>query len=151
MRNIKSEIIASLLILLFAYTAFEKYIDHNVFLFTLQSAAIPHTIANFLSWAIPITEFAIVCLLLFPMLRKIGLLCSAVLLTVFSLFIVYMLLFSPTVPCSCGGFVSYLSWKQHLLFNILFILLAIYGWYSMKSTNTTDNNIAIRRSRTPVI
>jgi hypothetical protein len=150
MRNIKSEIIAALLILLFAYTAFQKYTAHSSFLHTLQNSTLLNPIATFVSWAVPLTELAIVCLLLFPLLRKIGLLCSAVLLTAFTIYIVYMLLFSATLPCSCGGIVSSLSWKQHIVFNIFFIGLAVYGWYSMRESNDPNNNIAIRRSQTPV-
>jgi hypothetical protein len=150
MRNIKSEIIAALLILLFAHTAFQKYLEHRTFLHTLESSTLLNPIATFVSWSVPLTELAIVCLLLFPLLRKIGLLCAAVLLTAFTIYIVYMLLFSPTMPCSCGGIVSSLSWKQHILFNIVFIGLALYGWYSMRESNDPNNNIAIRRSQTPV-
>ncbi|MDH7459851.1 hypothetical protein QEG73_01135 [Chitinophagaceae bacterium 26-R-25] len=151
MRNIKSEIIGSLLILLFAYTAFQKYMEHDTFLWTLERSTLLHSLATPLSWMVPATELAVVCLLIFPSLRRIGLLCSVVLLTTFTLYIIYMLLFTPNLPCSCGGIVSYLSWKQHLVFNTIFLLLALYGWYSMRNTHTTDKNIAIRRSRTPVI
>ncbi|MDI3321372.1 MauE/DoxX family redox-associated membrane protein [Pinibacter soli] len=146
----KSEIIAALLILLFAYTAFQKFIGHGTFLNTLHNSALLRPVAIFVSWSVPITELAIVCLLLFPLLRKIGLLCSAVLLTVFTIYIVCMLLFSSSLPCTCGGIISSLSWKQHILFNIIFIGLALYGWYSMRETSDTNNNIAIRRSQTPV-
>jgi hypothetical protein len=148
MRNLQSEVIASLLILLLAYTAFDKYINHVTFLDTLQSSTLLHPVANLLSWAVPVTELAIVSLLLFPSLRGLGLLCAGVLLSLFTVYIIYMLLFAPNLPCSCGGVISYLSWKQHIVLNIIFVLLAFYGWYSLK---VHHKNIAIRRSRTPVI
>lgn len=147
MRNIKSEFIASLFILLFAYTAFQKFSHHQLFLITLQRSTLLNPIAGFISWFIPITEFGLVSLLLFPSLRKIGLLCSATLLSMFTVYISIMLLFVPKLPCSCGGIISYLSWKQHIIFNIVFILVALYGWYIM----TVNKNIAIRNSRIPVI
>jgi len=150
MRNTKTEIIASILILLFAYTAFQKYMEHETFLLTLKDSPLLHPAANFISWAVPVTELAIVSLLLFPLLRRIGFLCSGVLLSGFTIYIIYMLLFSSNLPCSCGGIVSYLSWKQHIFFNLLFIGLALYGWHSMREKNNSENNIAIRRSRTPV-
>ncbi|MBV4357326.1 MauE/DoxX family redox-associated membrane protein [Pinibacter aurantiacus] len=146
MRNIKSEIIAAILVLLFAYTAIQKYIDHNTFLLTLKDSPLFHHIAGLISWIVPITEFGVVSLLLFPTLRKTGLFLAALLLASFTLYIGYMLIFIPNLPCSCGGIISLLSWKQHLVFNIFFTSLATYGWYDIKS----NKNIAIRRSPTPV-
>jgi hypothetical protein len=38
-----------------------------------------------------------------------------------------MVSFDKNLPCSCGGIISKLSWKQHILFNLFFIMLSITG------------------------
>jgi hypothetical protein len=40
-----------------------------------------------------------------------------------------MVLTSANLPCSCGGVIQQLSWKQHIVFNISFIVLGIAGIY----------------------
>ncbi len=45
----------------------------------------------------------------------------------FAGYIGYMLVFVKHLPCSCGGVLQGLSWGQHLLFNLLFLLLAVMG------------------------
>ncbi|WP_394371636.1 MauE/DoxX family redox-associated membrane protein [Pinibacter aurantiacus] len=147
MRKLVVEIISSLLIFLFAYTAFQKFSHHATFLHTLERAGLSGFFAICLSWVVPIIELLVASLLLFPSLRRTGLLVSIILLSGFTIYILYMLLFIPNLPCSCGGVISYLSWKQHLIFNISFLLLSLYGWRALK----TGKHIAIRNSRIPVI
>jgi len=36
-----------------------------------------------------------------------------------------ILSFSKELPCSCGGVLQEMSWQQHLVFNIVFTLLAL--------------------------
>jgi hypothetical protein len=59
-----------------------------------------------------------------------------------------MLLFTPKLPCSCGGVLKNLSWKEHLMFNFCFTAIAFIGWRFSKKNK---DFIAINRlSRTPV-
>jgi len=32
------------------------------------------------------------------------------------------------IPCSCGGIIAKLSWGQHLVFNLIFLGLALIGF-----------------------
>jgi hypothetical protein len=45
----------------------------------------------------------------------------------FTTYIYIILNFSVFIPCSCGGVLEELSWTQHLIFNICFISIAIFG------------------------
>jgi len=65
-----------------------------------------------------------------------------VLMTVFTLYIAYMLLFTPKLPCSCGGVLQQMTWKQHLLFNIGFTLLAAYAIWLKKEGNSKGKGMA---------
>ena len=48
-------------------------------------------------------------------------------MTIFTLYIGYMVAFVPKLPCSCGGIIQKMSWNQHLIFNVGFILLGVYA------------------------
>ncbi|HEY4147964.1 MAG TPA: MauE/DoxX family redox-associated membrane protein [Chitinophagaceae bacterium] len=143
-----SAILSGLLILLFVYAAASKLLDLRHFRGVLSvSPLLKHT-AYAVSIGIPLVEIGLAGLLFMPRTRAAGFLGSAVLLAVFTGYIAYMLAFTPALPCSCGGVLKALSWKQHLLFNIAFIVIAALGWI------LSDNHqlfMAINRdSRTPV-
>lgn len=69
-------------------------------------------------------EILIACLLIFEGSRSVALYASFTLMVMFTAYIYIILNFSDFVPCSCGGVLEKLSWTQHLIFNIFFIILA---------------------------
>ena len=129
------DIISSLFILLFLYTAITKLFDLLHFRNVLYSSPLLHKIVPVVSLAIPITEIVISIFLFFPKTRRLGLWASLTLMLLFTGYITYMLYFSPALPCSCGGVISQMSWKQHLIFNSFFIILAAIGLFLNKKGN----------------
>ena len=115
------EISSSLLILLFAYTAVSKILDNSSFRRVLNESPLIHNGAGILAWLLPATELLIVLLLFLPRYRLWGLWVSLGMLTVFTGYLFYMLFFASHLPCSCGGVLSSLSWKEHLVFNVVFM------------------------------
>ena len=122
-----TEIISAFFILLFVYTATSKLLSHQTFVINLKKSPLIAFASGFLSWAIPSIEIIIAVLLFFPRFRRLGLLASFGLMTVFTIYIAYMLLTSSHLPCSCGGVISKLSWKEHLWLNVLFSVLAAFS------------------------
>jgi hypothetical protein len=132
-------------ILLFVYTATSKLLDHSRFLAVLGSSPLLGKFAPLLSYGLPVAEYLVSLLLFFPLTRKSGLQTSLWLMILFTAYIIYMLLFTPHLPCSCGGVLQHLGWKGHLVFNLFFTGLAFLA------LNHTQIFIAInRRSRKPV-
>jgi len=80
---------------------------------------------NLVAWGLPIVELVVVVLLFIPKTRMKGIIASLALMLAFTIYLVYMLSFTTKLPCTCGGMLQKLSWPQHLVFNIVFILLAI--------------------------
>ena len=119
------EIIAAFFIILFIYTAINKLSAISQFQNVLTKSPVIGKMAYPIGWIIPVSELAIVALLFFPVTRSAGIYCSLLLMSAFTIYLVYMLAFSPWLPCSCGGVLSKMSWKQHILFNISFIVLAL--------------------------
>jgi len=121
------EIISSLLILLFLYTAFSKLLDFNSFKSVLSKSPLIGGKAWLVALALPITEVLVSVLLFFPRTRLWGLYGSFGLMTIFTLYLAYMILFAANLPCSCGGVLKQMNWNQHLIFNIFFQLLSLTG------------------------
>jgi hypothetical protein len=125
--SIVVQAISSTFIFLFVYTAVSKLYDIRLFQSIIGQAPIIGEWKIFISWAVPITELLISVLLFVPTSRSVGLKASFGLMTLFTLYVLLLLLFSPTLPCSCGGVISDMSWSQHLVFNLLLTLLAFAG------------------------
>lgn len=132
-RALTIEIISSLLIVLFIYAALSKLFEYSLFVEQLKMHPLLKHFAGLLAWALPVTELAVATLLVISRTKLTGLYCVAVLLIVFTLYLIIMLLSDKDLPCSCGGVISSLSWRQHIVFNGVFILLAIIGiWLEKK-------------------
>jgi len=121
------EIIAALLLLLFLYTAISKLGEHQRFMAVLQKSPLLSPISEPVSWLVPLSELVVALSLFVPAWRLYGLRMAFVLMALFTLYIGYMLLFTPHLPCSCGGVLRQMSWSQHLLFNLFFTALAWLG------------------------
>lgn len=126
-RKLVAEIIGGLFILLFLYTALSKLSEIALFRLVLRSSPLISDYANLVSILIPVSEILVSLLLFIPGTRRRGLYAAFLLMLIFTLYLAYMLSFTEQLPCSCGGVISRLSWKQHLVFNIAFTLLAIAG------------------------
>ncbi len=126
-QKIAIEIISSLLILLFVYAASSKLIDYNAFKVQLKNSLWLMPFATIIVWLVPAIELLISFILTIKVIRLYGLYASLLILSVFTIYISGMLLSGKHLPCSCGGVIQQLSWRQHLLFNLFFIILSIAG------------------------
>lgn len=115
---------ALLFVVLFLYTGISKLIDYTVFKEQIAASPLLAPIAPFVAWALPLGEIAVAVLLFIPACRLWGLYISSILMLLFTGYIVAILNFSEELPCSCGGVLQEMSWQQHLIFNIVFTLLA---------------------------
>lgn len=126
MRRI-SQIIAAIFILVFVYTAISKLLSMDAFIKVLHQSALLSRFAGWVGWSLPFVELVVSALLVFPETRKAGLLISLGLMVLFTAYIGWMILYEPKLPCSCGGVIRYMSWRTHLVFNSVLIVLAITG------------------------
>lgn len=123
-KRIFSEIVVVLLVILFLYTAVSKFVDFKGFTYDLNNQPFPNSLTPLLRWLIPITEISIVLALLFEKTRLIGLYVSLVLMSLFTIYTALVLFHVfEYVPCSCGGVIKNLTWPQHLIFNLFFVVI----------------------------
>ena len=121
------EVISSLLIILFIYTALSKLSAYDNFIAQLSKSPFITSYANSIAWSIPTVEMLISLMLVIKRTRLIGLYASFFLMSLFTAYLIIMLNFSYHIPCSCGGVLQYLSWNEHIVFNLFFIIISGAG------------------------
>ena len=122
-----ADIISAAVLVLMLYTSITKIIDYGTFRAVLEKSPLLHDFATLIAFVLPVTEILVVLLLFVPRTRLTGLYISLFLLGVFTIYIICMVAFSPDLPCNCGGVLKFLTWTNHIYFNLFFILLSIQG------------------------
>ncbi len=135
---------------LFIYAATSKIIDFENFQVQLGQSPMLSAFAKYISYAVPIFEVGFSLLLINSRSRMIGLICSYVLMIMFTAYIYIILNYSSFVPCSCGGLIENLSWKQHIIFNLIFVVLTAIGIFFTESTFVLLKN-GVRKFGTIII
>ena len=126
-KNIVVEIICLLFVLLFVYAATSKLFNFENFQIQLGQSPLLSAVANWISITVPVLEIIIAASLLLRHVRLIGLYGCYLLMIMFTAYIYIILNYSAFVPCSCGGILEKMTWEEHMIFNICFIILAIIG------------------------
>lgn len=143
-KEIAVDIISALFVMLFLYAAFTKLLDYEKFRVQIGQSPLLTAFAGFVAWFIPAVEILIAIMLIFSRTRLGALYASFSLMVMFTCYIVAITQFSDYVPCSCGGVLEKLGWTEHLIFNIVFVLLAIAAiiFYKSPAVKQDDNNTA---------
>lgn len=130
MRNTENHItiISTLFILLWSYAAFSKLAVLEISRSEMLNQVFPIWVAEILYWLVPTIELGICLLLIFSRTRVAGLYASLILMSSFSIYIALSMtgIFG-RIPCNCGGILSNMSYGTHLIFNLLFVILAAIG------------------------
>ncbi|MFC5683605.1 DoxX family protein [Flavobacterium sp. MAHUQ-51] len=126
-KEISIEIICLLYVVLFVYSGLSKLLDFEIFQVQLGQSPLLSAFAEWISWGVPILEILIAFLLLSSRFRRIALYAAFALMLMFTTYIIIILNFSSFIPCSCGGILEKMSWRTHLIFNIVFVFLALIG------------------------
>lgn len=118
------DIICALFVLLFLYAALTKLLEYEKFRVQLGQSPMLTAFTGVVAWAVPAVELVIVLLFIFKRTRLGALYASLGLMVMFTCYIVAITQFSDYVPCSCGGVISTLSHMEHLMLNLIFVVLA---------------------------
>jgi len=128
-----TDLISYLFILLFIYTASSKIFTFQDFNNMLHVVPIFGPYHMEISVLIISAEIIIGALLIIPFTKKTGLLATLILMLIFTIYLIYMVSFEKVLPCSCGGVISSLSWKNHIWFNAGLIFLSSLSLLTNKS------------------
>ncbi|MTH15897.1 DoxX family protein [Flavobacterium sp. LC2016-01] len=122
-----TETICLLYILLFIYASASKLMDFQHFRIQLGQSPLLSAFTEQVAVIVPVTEILICVLLLIPKYKPAGLFAAYGLMVMFTAYIFIILNYTSFVPCSCGGVLEKLGWQSHLIFNLFFVFLAVFG------------------------
>lgn len=126
-RELIIDILVYLFILLFVYTATSKiygFRDFNSVLYSIPLFGSAHFILAVLIISL---QLVIGLLLIIPSTKSFGLYATLILLIIFTVYLIYMVSFAATLPCSCAGLSPNLTWENQIWLNIILIVLAGFG------------------------
>lgn len=127
-KQVLLECVCALLILLFLYAGISKFLDFKRFIDQMNNQPLPNSWTPYLVWGIPLLEITISILLLFEYTRLLALYASLIVMLLFTFYTGIILLhFFPYIPCTCGGVIQKLTWRQHLALNLFYVALSIFG------------------------
>jgi uncharacterized membrane protein YphA (DoxX/SURF4 family) len=136
------EIIVFLFVVLFLYAAGSKLTEYNKFVGQMGKSPMLTDLAPLLAWIVPVVEIIVAVMLLISRLRLVGMYAAFGLMFVFTLYIIAILSFSKELPCSCGGVLSMLGWKEHLIFNTFYVGLGLSGIVLLNRTEIINKTSA---------
>lgn len=135
------------LTMLFCYAALSKLVNYQESKKEMLNQPFPDWLAVQLVWVIPLLELVITISLLIPALRVKGLYASLLILTIFSVYILFaMTSVFGYIPCSCGGILKNMGYEMHLIFNLLFVIIATIGILIEKHLSKCKISIKKERS-----
>ena len=137
--------VVSFFILLWVYAATAKLLDYESFSVQLGQSPLLSAYAGVLVWLVPLSEYVLSGLLLFPKTKKVGLYGSLCLMMAFTTYIIIILNYADFVPCSCGGILESLGWTEHLIFNGVCVLLAASA-FLIASQNPKSASLGLKRN-----
>ena len=114
-------------ILLFTYAAVNKLQQLNNFITQLEQFPFIGDYATWIAPAVPIMLIIASVLYFIERIRLIAFTTSFFITLLFTIYILGVLNFAVSIPCSCAGLFSSWSWNEQLYLNIGVILLAMVG------------------------
>ena len=125
-------IIYYVLIIFFSYTVTNKFLAVKSF----QTNIFKTGIFNFqqvvyFSYFVLLLEASLVLLLIFK--KKVGLLFSFLMMLIFTSYIIFLYTTGRYEICECGGILNGLSFKYHLIINLLITFLSYCTYNNFKT------------------
>jgi putative oxidoreductase len=141
-KNLCLEICCSLLVALFVYASLMKFMHFQVYMEEMHKQVFPEWMGSKLIYIVPTMEIMIAVGLCFRYLRGSALYASLALMCLFTIYALAVLTHVFTeAPCSCGGIISLLTWKQHVIFNLFFVGVTVAAIYLRKSSLPTGASV----------
>ena len=143
---ILSDLCTSLMVLLFTYAGASKLLQQDVFRIQLINVPVIKKYRDIFALTLPIFELLLAVLMIVKHTRVAGLVVSLVTLCILIAYLSISLLTNSDLPCHCGGVINSLSWKQHIFFNLFFIVVATFGLYTQRSVKLSAKSSGRKNS-----
>lgn len=117
------EIIASLLILLFLYSAAAQVAFHPTFKLQINRSLVNTPLSSLVAWLMPVTQLLLVYLLWRRSTRLAGLSCSLAAVSCYTIYLIIMLPKAWASSCNCGELIQAATLEINILINLAIILM----------------------------
>ncbi|ACU04015.1 MauE/DoxX family redox-associated membrane protein [Pedobacter heparinus] len=134
-RGLVVDVACFLFVLLFVYAAASKMLELDKFETQLGRSPVITRFSSILLWLVPGLEILLALLMFWSKTKLFALYGSFSLMVAFTAYIIVILNFSENIPCSCGGILQDMTWRQHLVFNVIFVLMAVVAVLIYPSNN----------------
>lgn len=132
-RAIALDFICYAIVMLLVYAALSKLFLFDIYIYDLKRSPFIGDYASYLSLTLPTIELAVAIMLLFLRTRYWALWGALVLMIAFTIYVALIIGLVDSRPCTCGGLIRQLTWKQHLVFNIFYTGLVAVGIWLHKN------------------
>ena|SRR5690606_12618366 len=132
-------------IILFVYAAVSKLTDFENFQVQVAQSPLLSAFATPIAYGVVLGELIIALMLCFTKSRVLGLYLFLGFMTAFTVYIFLILNYSPFVPCSCGGVLEKMGWREHLWFNGVVCLVTVF--IIITDNNTLSSSFRMKRSK----
>jgi len=132
---ILSDLCTSLMVLLFTYAGASKLLQQDVFRIQLINVPVIKKYRDIFALTLPIFELLLAVLMIVKHTRVAGLVVSLVTLCIFIAYLSISLLTNSDLP-----------WKQHIFFNLFFIVVATFGLYTQRSVKLSAKSSGRKNS-----
>jgi hypothetical protein len=135
-----TEIIIFLLILMWVYTFVSKIFDFDTFKRQINGAYLLSRVGFVLPYLLQALHMIIFVMLISKFWRKTGIIASLSLLILYSTYLIYILKFAPSIPCSCIAVMRGMNWNDQLYFNFIAIIINTIGLITFLSLKRAPHN-----------
>ncbi|MEN5055726.1 MauE/DoxX family redox-associated membrane protein [Sphingobacterium kitahiroshimense] len=114
--------------ILFMYAGISKLLDYSNFVVQLDnSPLIPDRMTNLIALGLPSVEILVAGALCFDSTRKASVLLTFGIMLTFTIYLIILVTFFSSVPCSCGGILGKMSYPIHIIFNIIVTAMSAFA------------------------
>lgn len=139
-KNIISELIIFILIILWAYTFASKIFDFDTFYRQIKGAYLLDAGRSALPYILQAIHLGIVILLINKHWRGLGLLTSLSVIVIYTVYLIYILKFAPSIPCSCIAIFKGMNWNNQLYFNFIALAINLIGLITYSSLSKAPHD-----------
>lgn len=122
-------------VILFCYASISKISDFQNFQSQLGQSAGLAGYEIVIAYSIIFLQIITVILLCYQPFRILGLCFTFGILSVFTGYVAFILIYSENLPCTCIGLFEKISWKENLILNIGLMTIALAGIFSAQKRN----------------
>lgn len=127
-------VITIALLALWIPVVIDKLMDFSSFRMGILNQPFSDHLGNILIYVLPVVEILTITLLIGNKTNRYGMYMSAILMFLFTGYVGLALAGAwEKLPCGCGSVINGMSWKQHFIFNVVFLALSIAGVYLSNS------------------